>query len=83
MSRLSMIASFACLAGAACLASASSHAQQTGIALTGRVTAGQEALEGVLVSARRAGSTITTTVVSDKSGRYGFPAGRLEAGTYS
>ncbi|HXI28141.1 MAG TPA: amidohydrolase family protein, partial [Vicinamibacterales bacterium] len=39
-------------------------------------------LEGVLVSARRAGSTITTTVVSDQSGRYRFPRARLEPGKY-
>ena len=51
-----------------------------GPALTGTVTAGPEALEGVLVSARKSGSTITVTVVSDKDGRYSFPATRLEPG---
>lgn len=39
-------------------------------------------MEGVLVSARRNGSVVTTTVVSDSRGRYAFPAGRLEPGTY-
>jgi hypothetical protein len=34
-------------------------------------------MEGVLVSAKRAGSTITVTVVSDAKGRYAFPANRL------
>ena len=60
-----------------------SAAQQTTPALTGRVSAGEAALEGVLVSARKNGSTITTTVVSDKDGRYSFPAARLEPGTYT
>jgi streptogramin lyase len=67
-----------------CLACAGpAGAQQSGATLTGTVMAGPEALEGVLVSAKKNGSTITTTVVSDKHGRYRFPAGRLEAGAYS
>src|SRR6202034_3759765 len=82
MSRLS-VTSFVCLLGIACLATGPSAAQQAGPALTGTVTAGPEALEGVLVSAKKSGSTITTTVVSDKDGRYSFPAGRLEPGSYS
>src|SRR5437879_11438091 len=40
-------------------------------------------MEGVLVSAKKAGSTITITVVSDKEGRYGFPAPKLEPGRYA
>ncbi len=51
-------------------------------ALTGKVTAEQGALEGVLVSAKKDGSNITVTVVSDKDGRYSFPAGRLTPGQY-
>ena len=39
-------------------------------------------MEGVLVSAKKAGSTITTTVVSDSKGHYGFPADRLAPGAY-
>jgi virginiamycin B lyase len=58
-------------------------AQTDSPALTGKVTAGQDALEGVLVSAKRNGSTITVTVVSDKDGRYSFPGARLEPGQYS
>ncbi len=55
-----------------------------GAALTGAVTSQDEGpMEGVLVSARRDGSSITTTVVSDASGRYRFPRGRLEPGTYA
>ena len=40
-------------------------------------------MEGVLVSARKAGSTVTTTVVSDRQGRYRFRARRLEPGEYA
>ena len=53
-------------------------------ALTGQVRSQEEGpMEGVLVSAKRAGSTITTTVVSDAQGRYSFPQNRLEPGPYS
>ena len=52
-------------------------------ALTGIVSSEQEgAMGGVLVSAKREGSTIKTTVVTDPMGRYAFPADRLEAGNY-
>ncbi len=40
-------------------------------------------MEGVLVSATRAGSTITVTVVSDERGSYRFPASALEPGRYA
>jgi len=53
-------------------------------ALTGHVTSQEEsAMEGVLVSAKRAGSKITLTVVSDEHGQYSFPRNRLEPGPYS
>src|SRR5438309_10024829 len=53
-------------------------------ALAGKVSSAEEgAMEGVLVSAKRAGSTVTITVVSDKEGRYGFPAAKLEPGRYA
>jgi virginiamycin B lyase len=53
-------------------------------ALTGQVTSAEEGpMEGVLVSARRAGSTVTTTVVSDRQGRYAFPRARLEPGEHT
>ncbi|MEA3191672.1 MAG: virginiamycin lyase [Betaproteobacteria bacterium] len=52
--------------------------------LAGQVTSKEEgAMEGVLVSAKRAGSTVTVTVVSDAKGRYSFPADRLAPGKYS
>src|SRR3954451_9122855 len=54
------------------------------IALTGQVTSAEEGpMEGVLVSAKRAGSTITITVASDAQGRYSFPAAKLEPGQYA
>jgi streptogramin lyase len=53
-------------------------------ALTGRVASAEEgALEGVLVSAQRDGSPISVTVVTDRDGRYGFPADRLPPGHYA
>ncbi len=56
----------------------------TQVALTGQVSSQAEGpLEGVLVSARKAGSTITVTVVSDPQGRYRFPRSKLGPGQYS
>jgi virginiamycin B lyase len=84
MSRGSVVASFVSLASILCLTFAGPlAAQQAGPALSGTVTAGPEVLEGVLVSARKSGSTITVTVVSSKDGRYSFPAAKLEPGAYS
>ena len=57
---------------------------QTATALTGQVTSTEEGpMEGVLVSAKRTGSTITVTVVSDAQGRYSFPTAKLEPGRYA
>ena len=51
--------------------------------LRGQVTSAREgAMEGVLVTARKEGSNISVTVVSGATGRYDFPAGRLEPGSY-
>src|SRR6267378_4346226 len=53
-------------------------------ALAGKVSSAEEgAMEGVLVSAKKAGSTITITVVSDAKGQYSFPAAKLEPGRYA
>jgi streptogramin lyase len=53
-------------------------------ALAGKVSSAEEgAMEGVLVSAKKAGSTITITVVSDAKGQYRFPAAKLEPGRYA
>jgi virginiamycin B lyase len=52
--------------------------------LTGQVTSGEEgAMEGVLVSAKRADAPVTVTVVSDAQGNFSFPAAKLAAGRYS
>src|SRR3954464_10801652 len=53
-------------------------------ALTGQVSSPEEGLmEGVIVSAKRADSTLTISVVSDQQGRYRFPRARLEPGHYA
>ena len=53
-------------------------------ALNGQVSSAEEgAMEGVLVSVRRDGASITTTVVSDDKGHYAFPAARLAPGRYT
>jgi virginiamycin B lyase len=57
---------------------------QTGVALAGQVSSAEEgAMEGVLVTARKTGSSFTVTVVSDDKGHYGFPAAKLEPGHYT
>ena len=52
--------------------------------LSGKVSSAAEgAMEGVVVSAKREGGTITLSVVSDAQGNYAFPAGRLAPGRYA
>ena len=58
-------------------------AQKAQPALSGKVTSQAEgAMEGVIVSAKREGGTVTVSVVSDAQGEYHFPAGRLGPGKY-
>ena len=53
------------------------------LALSGTVTSQEEGrMEGVVVSAKREGSPITISVVTDANGEYRFPADRLEPGSY-
>src|SRR5207244_5409743 len=53
-------------------------------ALTGTVTSQAEgAMGGVLVGAKKVGSTITTWVVSNAQGEYSFPRDRMEPGKYA
>lgn len=53
------------------------------LALTGKVSSQEEgAMEGVVVSAKRRGSTIMVSVDSDAQGVYRFPKDRLEPGVY-
>ena len=74
-------------AGAALAAvwlSAEPAAPTEGTALSGIVRSAEEGpMEGVLVSAKKMGSTVTTTVVTDTSGRYSFPRNRLAPGPYT
>src|SRR5438105_10238953 len=53
-------------------------------ALTGKVASQAEGtMEGVLVGAKKVGSTITTWVVSNAQGQYSFPRDRMEPGKYA
>src|SRR5215831_4259121 len=57
---------------------------QAPAALTGQVSSAAEGpMEGVVVSAKRDGSTLTISVVSDNTGKFSFPASKLEPGRYS
>ena len=57
---------------------------QSAAALTGKVSSAAEpVMEGVVVSAKKDGSTITVSVVTDDKGQFSFPAGRLEPGHYT
>ena len=60
-------------------------AQKTAaVALAGRVSSDAEgAMEGVLVRAKGEGKTISITVVTDREGRYSFPASRLAPGKFN
>ncbi len=69
---------------AAALMNVAAAEAQAPAALTGTVSSAQEGnMEGVIVTAKKAGSTMSISVVSDDKGRYAFPADRLEAGRYT
>ena len=82
-----VIASLAVLTGAlVALASQTELAPrpQAEGSVSGQVSSAAEgSMEGVVVTARREGSTIAVSVISDARGRYRFPAGRLEAGQHA
>src|SRR3954469_5642835 len=72
------------VAAAALLNVSGATAQAPAAALTGTVSSTQEGnMEGVIVTAKRTGSTISISVVSDDKGHYAFPADRLEPGHYN
>src|SRR5271168_1902203 len=53
-------------------------------ALTGKVTSDAEgAMEGVVVTAHKDGSSVTVSVTTDATGQYSFPQSRLEPGHYT
>lgn len=67
-------------AAPALIAASGANAQ----AITGTVSSTQEgAMEGVIVTAKKDGSTISTSVVTNEKGQYAFPADRLEPGHYT
>src|SRR5258708_26771592 len=77
---LSTAASLSVALVAASLGAATAKAEP---GLSGQVTAAEGPLEGVLVTAKKNGSGIAYTVVSDANGRYSFPAGKIEGGEYT
>src|ERR1700674_3285994 len=83
--RVSLIAVGALAAILLQTASARLHAQaQTPSALSGQVTSTEEGpMEGVVVSAKKDGSTISISLVTNAAGRFAFPAARLEPGHYA
>src|SRR5258708_4629155 len=57
---------------------------QSAAALAGQVNSAEEGMmEGVVVSAKKDGSPITVSVVSNDKGLFSFPAGKLEPGHYA
>ncbi len=78
-----LLASAAGLAALVLQAFAPAFAQNAA-ALSGAVSSAKEGpMEGVLVSARKDGSTITVSVVTDDKGHFSFPASRLDPGHYA
>src|SRR5260221_15454 len=81
-SRLSV--STAAALAAFCFAAIHAANAQAPAALAGQVSSAKEgAMEGVVVSAKKAGGTITVSVVSDAKGHYSFLASKLEPGQYA
>ena len=59
-------------------------AAQTSSALSGIVTSAEEGpMEGVVVSAKKDGSTISVSVVTNAQGRFAFPAEKIGPGNYT
>src|SRR6204780_5802466 len=78
-----LLASAAALTAFVLHTSASAFGQNAA-ALSGAVTSAKEGpMEGVVVSARKDGSTITVSVVTDDKGHFSFPASRLDPGHYA
>ena len=77
---LSTAASLALALMTSGLGPAPAHAE-TG--LSGKVTAPEGPLEGTLVTAKKIGSTIAYTVVTDANGHYSFPPAKIEPGEYT
>ena len=57
---------------------------ESSVALSGKVTSQAEgAMEGVVVTAQREGSTVMTSVTTNNLGQYSFPRNRMKTGTYT
>src|SRR5712691_8754039 len=82
MTRISLIAA---TAFAVCLALGGvSDARAADAALTGKVMSAEEgSMEGVVVSARKEGSTIRVSVITDAQGQFSFPSTKLYPGSYT
>jgi streptogramin lyase len=84
LKQLSLLASASLFGMLAHAGLSTSALAQAAAALTGQVTSAEEGpMEGVLVTAKKDGSTIAITVVTDAKGEYSFPADRLDAGHYA
>src|SRR3954465_5786928 len=68
---------------AACVSIAALTSAQAQILTRKRPPAQEPTMEGVLVSLKKEGSTITTTVVTNDKGEYSVPNGRLDPGKYT
>jgi len=65
---------FLFLVAAGLALAASPAAAQPAVALAGRVTSAEDGvMEGVVVSAKKAGASVRISVVSDAQGRFSFP----------
>ena len=75
--RMIVLCAAAAMAAWLPLAAKPAAAQAAPPALSGTVASDREGpMEGVLVSAKKQGSTITVTVVTDSKGAFAFPAPR-------
>ena len=82
MKSTAMLAVTAALAVVLCQVTSSSA--QTPAAIAGQViSAADGAMEGVVVTAHKDGSIVSTSVTTDAKGHYAFPENRLAPGHYS
>ena len=82
MKSTAMLAVTAALAVVLCQVTSSSA--QTPAAIAGQVTSAADgAMEGVVVTAHKDGSIVSTSVTTDAKGHYAFPENRLAPGHYT
>src|SRR4051812_38797706 len=78
---LTVTAVFLCLQAGAFSGPANA---QSAAALAGQVSSAEEGMmEGVVITAKKDGSPINVSVVSNDKGQYSFPAARLDPGHYT